>query len=290
MTQLVILVVAEQRDGALNRATLGSGGRARSSWPAASRRSRRRARAGGDAAAQRARRGGRRRGARRSSMPALALVHAGRATWPRVRAVDRRRRRRRSCVLAAHLSDARLRADAGGAPARAAGHRRHRHRRAAARPPRSCGRCSRASWSPRCGRAATAPVVRHAARSARSAPTPSATRRRRRRCSAVDVDHRRRGDPPDAGAAVPGSAGRPSISARPSASWPWAAASSRRSTSPVAEKLADGAWAPSSPRRGRSATTAGCRWSARSAARARPWRRSSTSRSASPAPSSTWSA
>ena len=48
--------------------------------------------------------------------------------------------------------------------------------------------------------------------------------------------------------------------------------------------------APSSPRRGRSATPAGCRWSGRSAAPARPSRRSCTSRSASPAPSSTWSA
>ncbi len=40
--------------------------------------------------------------------------------------------------------------------------------------------------------------------------------------------------------------------------------------------------ARSSPHRVRSATTAGCRWSARLAARDRPWRRSSTSRSASP--------
>ena len=48
--------------------------------------------------------------------------------------------------------------------------------------------------------------------------------------------------------------------------------------------------APSWPPRARSATAAGCPWSARSAARARPSRRSSTSRSASPARFSTSSA
>ena len=48
--------------------------------------------------------------------------------------------------------------------------------------------------------------------------------------------------------------------------------------------------APNWRRRVRSATPAGCRWSGRSAAPARPWRRSCTWRSASPAPSSTWSA
>ena len=48
--------------------------------------------------------------------------------------------------------------------------------------------------------------------------------------------------------------------------------------------------APSSRRRARSATTAGCRSNARSAAPARPSRPSSTSPSASPAPSSTSSA
>jgi electron transfer flavoprotein alpha subunit len=70
---------------------------------------------------------------------------------------------------------------------------------------------------------------------------------------------------------------------------PSAAASRARSTS-----RSRSSWrtrsAPSSPRRARSATPAGCRWNGRSAAPARRSRRSSTSRSASPAPSSTWSA
>ena len=95
--------------------------------------------------------------------------------------------------------------------------------------------------------------------------------------------------PPEAGGAVPrGEAGGGPVAGRahrrrgprhqgagqarrlPS-SWP------RRST-------------PNSPRRGRSATPAGCRSSGRSAAPARRWRRSSTWRSASPAPFSTRSA
>ena len=57
-------------------------------------------------------------------------------------------------------------------------------------------------------------ALRHASRSARSAPTRREGRRRRRRCSALDVDDRRVGDPPEARGAVPGSASRPSISAQ----------------------------------------------------------------------------
>ncbi len=83
--------------------------------------------------------------------------------------------------------------------------------------------------------------------------------------------------------------GRPSTSRRPSASSPSAAASRGPSTCRSRRRWPTRS-APRSPRRGRSATRAGCRWSARSAAPARPSRRSCTSRSASPAPSSTSSA
>ena len=106
---------------------------------------------------------------------------------------------------------------------------------------------------------------------------------------ALSVTRRRVGDSPEARGAVPaGEAGGRSVAGRadrlgrPRHQGAGEHRASRRS-SPRRS-------APRSPRRVRSATPAGCRWSARSAAPARPSRRSCTSRSASPARFSIWSA
>ena len=150
----MILVIAEQRDGKLNRAT----------WEAiaAAQRWLRRqpikvavlGRALGDVADELAAAGVAE--VLTVEHPALAHVHAG-----RLRAgarAGRRSRSRRLRAAAAHVSDARLCADAGGAArSQAADHRRDRRSRALAATRRSRGRCSRASWPPKCGRRATAP-------------------------------------------------------------------------------------------------------------------------------------
>ena len=152
---------------------------------------------------------------------------------------------------------------------------------------RSRGRCSRASSSPTCvplgdGAAPRDLPDRRVPR--RSAPRAGAARR----CapSTWRSTRRRSVRQPEA-PFQEAQAGRRSRR-RPSASSRSAAASRRRSTSRWPSSWPRRS-APSWPPRGRSATTAGCRWSARSAARARPSRRSCTSRSASPARSSTWS-
>ena len=280
----VILVIAEQRDGKLNRASweaiaaaqqlagqapvkiavLGQSVRRRS--PASWRRPRcaeviaRRARGARHVHARRIRAGA----ARRSS------AQSRRTSWccrtPIRRATSRRRWPRASIARSSPTSS----------PSSAGGDGR-----------RSRGRCSRASWSPTsCRRAGAA--SRHVSRSARFAPTPC-----RRAAPPAPVRVAARSMPrairQQARGAVPGGeAGGRSVAGR--------ADRRRRPRHQGAGAHRGGArnwprrWAPSSPRRVRSATTAGCRWSARSAAPARPWRRSSTSRSASPAPSSTWSA
>ena len=283
----MILVIAEQRDGKLNRATLGRRSPRRSSWPAGSRsRSPCSAPASAPSPAELA---------AADVAEVVVVEHAG------ARAVHARRLRRGAAAAsidaadavaraaAAHLPDARLRADARRAARPRAHHRRHRRSR-----PRTATAAFVAADVP--GQADRRRRAAGPGAAPRHVPDRRVPRRRgregrgaARRCAALDVDDRRRRDPPEARGAVPGSASRPSTCRRPSASSRSAAASRGRSTC-----RSRSSWprrsAPSSPRRGRSATPAGCRWSARSAAPARPSRRSSTSRSASPAPSSTWSA
>ena len=70
-------------------------------------------------------------------------------------------------------------------------------------------------------------------------------------------------------------------------SFPWAAASARRTTSRWSSS-SPMRWARNWPPPAPSATPAGSPWSGRWAAPARPWRPSCTWPSASPAPSSTW--
>ena len=204
----MILVIAEQRDGELNRAT----------WEAVAAAQQL---AGGDAdQGRRARRVGRRcragaggrrrrRGARRSTDPALEPYTPdgyvlALAQVDRVGVAAGRR-------AGAHVSDARLRADAGGAAERAARHRRDRRSPGSGRQrdvhaadvPGQAGRRGAA------GRA-TAPCLvtfqigafRADAVQKGAAPSPVTN-------VAVTIDRSR--DPPEAGGAVPGGASRPSI-------------------------------------------------------------------------------
>ena len=196
-----------------------------------------------------------------------------------------RPRSRRYVLLAAYLPDARFCADGGGANGRLAHHRcgwhqRHRATATFVRP-----MFQGEARLPRCVRRART-AVRHD--SDRRFPS---RRREARRCRAgdtasVDIDAIR--DSSEAEAPFK-ERNRRSTSARPSGSWRSVGESSRRRTSPLPS-----GWPkpclPRSRRRGRSATTAGCPWIARSAAPVRPSRRSFTSPSASPAPSSTSSA
>ena len=205
----------------------------------------------------------------------------------RLRGGARRRDRggaARPRVPAAHLPDAGLRAGAGRAPRPRAGDRLRRDE-ARGRPAllfvrpvfqgrllRRRGRDGPALVTFQIGAVRADPVVaRRGAgpgadgRGVPSTPARSARsprRRSARRKQAVDLD------------------ARPSASSRSGA----ASRSRRRSRWPSSWPPPS---APNSARRARSATPAGCRWIARSAVRARPSRRSSTSRSASPAPSST---
>ena len=150
----------------------------------------------------------------------------------------------------------------------------------------SRGRCSRASswprWWPRARhrtscRSRSAPFARTARPEAAAPRSRRAPRHSTAHHSARRLKRRSR------------KARRRSTCRRPNGSWRWAAGSRRRSiwlwpsSSPRRST-------PNSRRRGRSATTAGCPWNARSAAPARPWRRSSTWRWAFLARSNTWSA
>ena len=281
----MILVVAEQQDGVLNRASWeaiaaaqadGRTGQGRRAWARASARVAARARGG------RRRRGHRAR-ARRAWRRTPPTASSRRS--PRSFGASRRahvvfphtyQTRDFAPALAARLDRA-LVTDCIGrqaaADARAVhaadvpgqGPRRRRARRAGAASRDVPGRRVPRRRGARRARGPRRSATRRGRRSTRRRSARSPRRRSARPKQAVDLvagRAHRRGRPRHQG---------PGAHRARSSDWP------RRS-------------APSSPRRGRSATPAGCRWSARSAARARPWRRSCTSRSASPARSSTSSA
>ena len=277
---MMILVIAEQRGGTLNRA----------SWEviAAAQQLAEADHGRGCRARDVARRAGARRGGRcaRSSCCSMPRWSPTRPT-----AACRRSRRVRAAaaptlVLFPHTYQTRdfapalaARLDRASSPTASASRRMHSGG-ARSRGPMFQGKLT-ADVVPRRGAA-----PRHVQIGAFRAD-PAARERQPRRCA---PSRRRsiRGDPAEAGARRSRRPSRPSTCRRPSASSRSAAGSRARSTSrwPRSSRRR---WAPSSRRRARSATPAGCRWSARSAAPARRWRRSSTSPSASPAPFSTWS-
>ena len=283
----MILVIAEQRDGKLNRATwetIVGGAAARAGDRRADHRARARAPAAlawrAELAAAQVKEVVTRR-ARRARAVHAGRVHGGAAGRHRAARAGAR-------AAAAHLPDARLRAEARRAARPRAHHRRHRRqgrgRRAGVRAADVPGQADRRRRAAGAGAA-----FRHVS-DRRVSRRPGGERARRpRRCARSSVTVDAVGDPREAGGAVSAgeAGGRPVAGGADRLGRPrhQGAGEHRRSRSSSPRRSA-----PRSPRRVRSATPAGCRWSVRSAARGRPWRRSCISRSASPARFSIWSA
>ena len=187
--------------------------------------------------------------------------------------------------LPAHLPGARLRA-APRHPLRPGAHQRRR------RPSHGRRTCLRAPALPGQAQRATIATPAPAPASPPCRPAHSAPNRSKPAPPTVETftpQHRRRAHPHQARRALPRSRadGRSRLRAHHRLRRPRHQGAGQP---PHRAKNSPPRSAPNSPPRVPSATTAGCPWSARSAAPARPSRPSSTSPSESPAPSSTWSA